>query len=181
MESSSSNGSLLQQIHQVDTRAFYWVLQRKLFPQLAVISRYISKTADGYLYPVLGLALFFSGITSGTDAALVLLLAFAIERPLYFLLKNCFKRNRPMDILPDISSLVIPSDKFSFPSGHTSAAFVVATIIASLIPATTPFVFLWATSVAWSRVCLGVHFPTDTLFGALLGSLCAIVSLSLIA
>ena len=44
------------------------------------------------------------------------------------MLKNGFKRNRPQDALTHFTSVIVPHDQFSFPSGHTSAAFLMATL-----------------------------------------------------
>jgi undecaprenyl-diphosphatase len=113
------------------------------------------------------------------------LLAFLIERPLYFVLKNSFKRNRPAAALDNFVSVIIPSDKFSFPSGHTSAAFMMATLISYFSQSFTDvslivLLYLWATTIGFSRVILGVHFPTDTLMGAVLGVSTALFSLQLL-
>ena len=59
----------------------------------------------------------------------------------------------------------------SFPSGHTSTAFSMATSISFqnkkwyiVLPA-----YLWATTVGYSRLYLGVHYPSDVFAGALIG------------
>lgn len=141
-------------------------------------ARYVSRTADGYMYLLLILFLFF---TEGWDSPYLqtLLFAFLIERPSYFVLKNGFKRNRPQVALQDFHSLVTPSDQFSFPSGHTSAAFMVASITGFFIPALLFPLLLWGILVGFSRVVLGVHFPTDTLVGMVLGVSAAIISLNI--
>ena len=115
--------TLIQRLSSLDIQALRWLLTRELFPQLAVFGRVISTTADGYLYPLILLALLFMGTNHEYQFGLAMLAAFAIERPLYKILKEGFKRNRPSDCLPDIKGMVIPGDQFSFPSGHTSAAF----------------------------------------------------------
>lgn len=107
-----------------------------------------------------------------------LLLALLIERPVYFILKNGFKRNRPQAALKDFQSLVTPSDQFSFPSGHTSAAFLVAVISGVFIPILLFPLLFWAALVGLSRIVLGVHFPTDTVVGMVLGISVAIYSLN---
>jgi len=105
------------------------------------------------------------------------LLAFAIERPVYFVLKNGLRRNRPQAALQNFRSIITPSDQFSFPSGHTSAAFMMATLLGFYCTPLTIPLYCWAALVGFSRVVLGVHFPTDTLVGAILGIGTALFSL----
>ena len=70
-----------------------------------------------------------------------------------------------------------PSDKYSLPSGHTAAAFLMASLLAAFYPAMAVVVFVWAGCIGASRLLLGVHYLTDLIAGALLGSGCALLVL----
>lgn len=161
-----------------DHQTFTWCMRRKHQELLTRSSRYISSTADGYLYVAVGIMLLVSGSETNRQPFTGLAIAFATERAIYWVMKNSFKRNRPPEALPGFQSFIIPSDKFSFPSGHTSGAFLMATVFSGLYPALAGALFLWAVSVASSRVLLGVHFPTDTLIGALLGHSIGLVTIT---
>jgi undecaprenyl-diphosphatase len=63
----------------------------------------------------------------------------------------------------------LPSDQFSFPSGHTAAAFAMATLVSFHFPILTLPVIIWALLVGFSRIYLGVHYPTDILAGIVIG------------
>lgn len=168
---------LLLSIHKCDVFMFTWLINAKMHGHLAKISRYLSKTGDGQLYTLVILAtLLAEGFKSSFLQAMLLALLF--ERPTYFILKNGFKRNRPEAALKNFRSVITPSDKFSFPSGHTSAAFMMATVITYFFPFLMAPLFCWASLVGFSRVVLGVHFPTDTLMGVVLGVSAALLSLS---
>jgi undecaprenyl-diphosphatase len=168
---------LLASIHQFDVSMFTWVMARKRLMLFTQVARWISCSGDGLLYLVFGGYLFWSGLPDNRLLLACALAAFAVERPLYFVLKNGFKRNRPQEALTNFRSFIIPSDEFSFPSGHTSGAFLMATLLASFHPGISLPIYLWAGSVGLSRIFLGVHFPTDILMGATMGTSIALFSL----
>jgi len=168
---------LIYSIHQYDVLMFGWLNNRAIHRVLVRCCKWISKSGDGLLYIALAAWLYAeNGLVE--PLLRVLLLAFALERPVYFLLKNGFKRNRPQQAISGFSSAVTPSDQFSFPSGHTSAAFMVATLVCHFLPDLHWVMYPWALLVGFSRVVLGVHFPTDTLVGMVLGAGVAVFSLN---
>jgi undecaprenyl-diphosphatase len=170
---------LMYSIHEFDVRMFIGLNRSGIHASLVRFCRVLSKTGDGFLYVLLAAWLYWNhGITDSLLHALVL--GFLVERPVYFVLKNGFKRNRPQQAIKDFRSVITPSDQFSFPSGHTSAAFMVATLLSYFYPVSAIWLYLWATSVGFSRVVLGVHFPTDTVMGMVLGTTTAFFSLSYI-
>jgi undecaprenyl-diphosphatase len=170
---------LLNEIHQYDIMMFNRLFNTRLHPVLARISRHISKTGDGQLYLFLLVCIYWQ--ESHTSLFFqAILLGFATERPVYFVLKNGFKRNRPESALNDFQSVIKPSDQFSFPSGHTSAAFMMAVICGFFYPSIFLFLLCWASLVGFSRVALGVHFPTDTVVGMSLGVSAALISLGIV-
>jgi undecaprenyl-diphosphatase len=142
---------------------------------------WISHSGNGYYYPVIPavLLLFDSQKAWGLFAAG--LFSFAIELPLYKLLKNSIKRIRPCEVLSDVHGRVAPSDKFSFPSGHTAAAFVMATLLSYFFPILSIPLISWALLVGFSRIYLGVHYPTDILAGLTIGVLSALIALIFVA
>ena len=84
-------------------------------------------------------------------------------------LKKLMSRERPYKILEHLHTFGIEMRDYSFPSGHTTASFSLATTIALNMPKTAIFVLVLAFIIGMSRVYLGVHYPTDVAAGILIG------------
>lgn len=96
-----------------------------------------------------------------------LVLLYAILLAMAYSLKYLFRRNRPPSSLRKSTKLEIIDP--GFPSVHTTCAFMMATLAGHWFP---PFriVFLFvAAFVGWTRVYLGLHFPSDVMAGGVLG------------
>lgn len=162
--------SMLETIHRWDVFTFCRIASMRLHRPLVRLARIVSRTADGWAYPLVPLVVWLSGSELATAFLLACLMAFGIERGIYLVAKNAFKRRRPAHVVPGYQSHVIASDEFSFPSGHTSAAFLMTSLLVLFFGPLFAVFYIWSTLVGASRVILGVHFPTDTAMGSLLGS-----------
>ena len=89
-------------------------------------------------------------------------------------LKPLIDRTRPYYVL-DYTPLIPPVGDPSFPSGHTSASFAAATAIYAINKKWGIAAYACAAVMGFSRLYLGVHFPTDVLAGALVGIVAAMV------
>jgi undecaprenyl-diphosphatase len=100
---------------------------------------------------------------------------------LSFEMRDWIDRRRPPLVYPEPKALVDVPHSGSFPSGHASAAFACATVLAWTLPRLAVPAFLLAAAIAWSRVYVGVHWPLDVLGGAVLGVVIATALLMLVA
>jgi membrane-associated phospholipid phosphatase len=100
--------------------------------------------------------------------------AFAITGGVTTIMKYTINRKRPFITYPDIVKKGKAGSP-SFPSGHTSEAFATATFLSLSYPKWYVIApsFVWAGTVGYSRMHLGVHYPTDVIIGAIIGSGCA--------
>jgi len=167
-------GQMRDWAHSWDVRAFRGVARVEKTGHLRSAWRLFSKAADGPLYVVLAVGT-SCVVPRGGMLMGAFLIAFALELFLYRALKKSFRRKRPFVALPDAVKWIVPPDEFSFPSGHTAGAFVMATLLSAVSPELGGVSFLFAGIVGYSRVALGVHYPGDVLAGAILGLICAYV------
>lgn len=93
----------------------------------------------------------------------------AVEWPI----KALFRRRRPF--IDVVRALVIGRrpDGWSFPSGHTAAAFSGAYVLSTIWPRKSPIFFVLASTVGFSRIYVGAHYPGDVFSGATLGMVIA--------
>lgn len=169
----------MNRIADIDARVFRWIATRtdSADQRISKCFKWVSKTGDGQLYIVLALILFYFDKEHGALFFYTALTAYCFEIPMYLMLKHAFKRQRPCDLLQHFQAYVVPGDKFSLPSGHTAAAFLMATVIMHFYPSLAVLAFTWASLVGLSRIVLRVHFPLDVLLGASLGISVALYSI----
>lgn len=86
------------------------------------------------------------------------------------IIKKGIPRLRPYIVLPNANVVDNPFKDHSFPSGHTTAIFSVTTPFMLILPFTTVILLPLAILVGLSRIVLGLHYPSDVIAGALLGT-----------
>ncbi|AXY01995.1 phosphatase PAP2 family protein [Vibrio alfacsensis] len=167
-------------IAKFDVAFSHICLRHRFSLPVANVSKGISHSGDGHLYLVIGLLAWLLDKQHGQWFLWVGLVAFAMELPIYWVLKNSVKRRRPKELSEHLPAFITPSDRYSLPSGHTAAGFVMASVIHHFYPELGAFAFLWASLIGLSRILLGVHFFTDIIVGAVLGSLCASFAIDIV-
>lgn len=113
----------------------------------------------------------------GITMALAIFFGFIIGN---LTLKLLFARIRPYDINPNIILLVDKLSDFSFPSGHTLVAFEFASVTGFYNKKMGIYAYILAFTIAFSRLYLYVHFPTDVICGAILGVIFGFLSFRIV-
>lgn len=87
------------------------------------------------------------------------------------ILKNLVGRKRPYEVISGLTSLIGAQNDFSFPSGHTGSSFAAAVVMFRGLPKIygIPALIL-AFLIGFSRLYVGVHYPSDVFCGAIIGT-----------
>lgn len=143
------------------------------FRFLRMFFRTVSRLGDGVFWYSLMLLLPLAYGSAAWPTVARMALAGALGLCIYKWLKAKTSRPRPCQVYSAISAAAPALDRFSFPSGHTLHAVSFGLVAATGFPQLAPLVYPFALLVAVSRPVLGLHYPSDVLAGALLGSLVA--------
>ncbi len=131
---------------------------------------FVSRLGDGGMIWI-ALAIVLVAIPKTRKSGIILLAALCVDLVLCNgILKNLFERVRPFDINTQVQLLISKPKDFSFPSGHTAAAFTsVSALFFSGEKKLWKVALVLACLIAFSRLYLYVHYPTDILGGILAG------------
>ena len=163
----------LRELGAVD-RAVYQAIASVPTPTLDVPLRRLSRAADkSRLWLAIAAVLALTGGPTGRRAALRGVLSIGVTSAVVNLgVKSIYPRRRPDRAgagVPDDRQVKMPGST-SFPSGHSASAFAFASAVGQDLPALALGLNLLATAVAYSRVHTGVHYPGDTIVGAVIGA-----------
>lgn len=158
-----------------DAAVLRFVQESVRAPALTAVMRFFSTIGDmGLFWIVLGLVLVCIRRTrrGGAD----MLCALAVEFALCDLvIKPLAARTRPYLALEWLELLVHEEASFSFPSGHSASSFACAAALTCAFGKRGALAFIPAALIALSRIYVGVHYPSDVIIGAALGSLVGVV------
>jgi membrane-associated phospholipid phosphatase len=164
--------SLLQNLHKLDIGILRAIYENRI-PVLDSIFIFITNSAAAIAFgiPILLLIIAFKKkIPELQHEALLMLIPVALSAIIANILKYAFDLPRPYEIYPFILKLSTGGSP-SFPSGHTADAFAFAVAVSLIYPKWYIILpgLIWASLVGYSRMSLGVHFPSDVVGGALIG------------
>ena len=159
-----------------DEQALVWIAENVRCAVLDPFMKLYTQLGNtGMLFIVLGvlMLLFKQTRKAGLSALCAMLIGLVVVN---FTIKPLVSRPRPWLVIENFINLVEEYDPNSFPSGHTNAAFAFALAVCMSAPKRWMKVtaVCMAVVMGLSRLYVGVHFPSDVLAGAVIGSLCGL-------
>lgn len=169
---------LMQQFHDLDIQLLRGLYENRnpFFDSAFIV---LTNSAAALAFGIPGILLIYGLFRKNKlqwRNAMTVIIAVAIAAIVANIIKFSLDAPRPYEIYPFIEKLSSGGSP-SFPSGHTTDAFAFA-VAAGLVYSKWYILLpglIWATLVGISRMWLGVHFPSDVIAGAVLGTLCAML------
>lgn len=162
---------MLQYLISLDGNALVWIQNHMRNDILSPVFIGITSLGNGgMIWITASLLLLISKKTRkvGIMALAALMLSVLIDN---VILKNVVGRTRPYEVIPELTSLIGAPSDFSFPSGHTGSSFAAAVVMYKKLPKKMGIpALILAFLIGFSRLYVGVHYPSDVICGAGIGS-----------
>jgi undecaprenyl-diphosphatase len=129
-----------------------------------------TRAGDGWLWYLAGLLVLLLGGAQRFAAIAAAGSAAVTGIGIFVSLKKISGRKRPCEYEAHVWANLLPPDQFSFPSGHTITAFAVAVTLGAFYPVLLGLLLFFALAIATSRILLGMHFLSDVVVGAIVGT-----------
>lgn len=164
-------------LHQKDQKLFMYFNQKIKCRILDAIMPRLTHLGGATFSVLICTLLYFFGKEEAKIAASEAFFALTGSQGIVQIFKKSIYRKRPYMVLPNVNTFwkKLLRDH-SFPSGHTVAGFTLAVVFSLYFPAYRYAIYSLATLVGFSRIYTGMHYPSDVLSGAFLGTTFALLT-----
>ena len=170
--SKFTKNSMIDFFYSIDLAIFYFFNHSLSTAFLDKFFSIITNINNWYIAYIILLSIVFTkGGKRGKIAVIMVILLIVVTDQLgHKFIKEIFQRIRPCNTLSDVIAPLGCNGTYSFPSNHALNNFAAATFFTRLFPKFKWILFITASLVAISRVYLGLHYPSDIVGGAIIGS-----------
>jgi len=159
-------------LQSLDSRVLYAMRTRFHSPAAEAVAKALGKIGEyGAIWFAIGIVLAFVDPDNGEDWVIAGILG-PVAIGLNFAVKLIVRRQRP--VLEGLPPLGGAPSSLSFPSAHATASFACATAMTRIAPEAA-FLFVLAVAISVCRPYLGMHYPSDVVAGAILGTALGLV------
>jgi membrane-associated phospholipid phosphatase len=158
---------------RLDSRLLYEMRTRFHGPAAETVGKWLGRIGEyGAVWLVIGIALAFVDPDNGEDWVVAGVLG-PVAIGLNYVVKAIVRRPRP--VLEGLPPLGGAPSSLSFPSAHATSSFACATAMTRIAPEAA-ILFILAAAIAACRPYLGMHYPSDVLGGAVLGTALGLIA-----
>lgn len=178
---------LVSEILNQNVMLFYFINLGMENPFFNFLMPLITDFGSFIAWGIICVLLFIFGGEKGRKVSIIGLLALVLANIVVYELKYLVAEPRPFLVLSNVHQLISESEIYSFPSGHAASSFSVAAVIGLkykfnikgrdyswLYP-----LIAFSILIGFSRIYIGVHYPLDVVFGAIVGIVSAAIALQL--
>lgn len=158
---------LIASAYNLDVYIFYIINLSLQNPFFNFLMPLITNIGSYIIWIIICVILAIFGGEKGRNVAIILFIAIIFGHLVSELLKYIILRPRPYEVLQGVHQLALV-DTSSFPSGHATTIFIGCVILGKKYGYMILFLIL-AVTISFSRIYIGVHYPSDVIAGALLG------------
>lgn len=166
---------ILSLIWNLNISLFYFINLNLETPILNFLMPLITLFGSLYLWIIVFSMLFVFGGIKGKNTAILGFIILLLSTSIVIILKSTIAEPRPFIALENVNLLQSVSS-YSFPSGHTATAFAGVLLIGKKY-GHIHLLMMLACLIGFSRAYVGVHYPIDIIFGAMVGIICALIVL----
>ncbi len=168
-------------IEKIDADILLWIQDYLRNDVLTFIMKFITHLGDAglmWILIALGLLCFKKTRKVGAMCAVALVMSLLINN---VILKPLIGRVRPYEVIDGLTLLVKKAHDFSFPSGHTASSFACGVVLFCKLPKKYGIpALIMAFVMGFTRLYIGIHYPTDVIAAVFTGSLCAFLGMKIV-
>jgi len=172
---------LFDRLNALEIGFVHWAVKSCHKPHIRNSLVFINHLGNGWLYLLIAIFLLATQGQASWRLLTTACIAVILAQGIYPVIKNRLGRSRPCDYDPALDLSVKVLDQYSCPSGHVMTATAVGIPLLIMLPQLMLIIIIGYLLIAWARISLGHHYPSDVILGAFLGaSISAPVSMVII-